>query len=684
MQIINIFLLIEFLFQSFVSLKIETIEYINPIEINGVINHKKIYEVKFPSENIPNYFQINFNSTNNIRLIISYSSTSQNSLKKQSMGTKNFLFLEKSQLSLERNFISVECENPNESCGFKIVLKPGKTGIQIREEKKIHLQNFLLNEYEEDKESDDDIKLMISKDMTVNLYILRSLFTDKLSIPNTKSQKYQIDSGKSGKYKIISGESVEVSTDGLIIPKNVTWYCVQGGFAVCSTWPSGNPNEIVDVRYTPGTSAVQATVNNKTYIITVNVIDYAEEYVDEILKEYIKKNVTNKSTQLEQYNAIAYYPAKFPYNYRYSGSTAMVIYEGGDCWGSTDTILRLCKMVGIKAHGRGASRDSGAGSGHENAIALINGKYYIAEAGYGYEYPNRPYHIYEEPLGYSTKYYNKDSIIVYQYDGYDLDVRIPSSINGKAVVGLEGPVFNGPSKDATNIVIPDTVTFLKDKVFAYLTKMKTIKITKNINSIGYNNFYESYQIVNIEVEKGNEYFCSQDGVLFTKNKTILISYPPGKEEDKYDGPSSVEIFANYSFYETKKVKAVVVPKKTKIIGDRAFGWSNIKEIYYAGDPPNFGANIYYTLYNISIYYPEGNKKWKEVIDQNNLYGARSINYYTWNPPSSITLIIILIGVGILIILIGGIILFFYCKNKHKNNLDPSNVDLSFKNLLKKN
>ena len=685
MQIIKIFLLIEFLFQFFVSSKIETIEYTNPIEITGVINQKKLYEVKFPSENIPNYLQINFNSTNNIRLIISYSSTSQKSLKKQSMGTKNFLFLEKSQLSSERNFISVECENPKEICGFQFVLKPGKIGIQIREEKKIHLQNFLFTEYkeDEDKENDDDIKLMISKDMTVNLYILRSLFSDKLTIPNNKYQKYQIDSGNSGKYKIISGESVKVGSDGLIYPKNETWYCVQSGFAFCSTWPSGNPNEIVDVRYTPGTSVVQATVNNKTYTITVNVIDYAEEYVDEKLKEYIKKNVTNKSTQLEQYDAIAYYPAQFPYNYNYSGSTSMVIYGGGDCWASTGTIIRLCNMVGIKAHGRGASRDSGSGSGHQNAIALINGKYYIAEAGYGYTHANRTYHIYEEPLGYSTKYYNKDSIIVYQYDGYDLDVRIPSSINGKTVVGLEGPVFNGPSEDATNIVIPDTVTFLKDQVFAYLKTMKKITITKNINSIGYKNFYESYQITDIEVEKGNEAFCSQDGALFTKNKTILISYPPGKEEEKYEAPSSVEIFANYSFYETKKVKAVVVPKKTKIIGERAFGWSNIKEIYYAGNPPDFGKNIYYTL-SVSIYYPEGNKKWQEVIEQNNLYGAHAVKYYTWNPPTSITLIIILIAVGILVILIGGIILFFYCRNKHKNNLDPSDVDLSFKKLLKKN
>lgn len=682
MQKVILFLLIEFLFQLFVSSKIETIEYINPIEIKGLINQKKLYEIKFSSGSIPNFLQINFNSTNNIRLIVSYSSTNKNCLKEQSMGTKHFLYLEKSQLSLERNYISVECENPNESCEFKFALKPGNFGIKIKNEKNINLQNFLLNEYKEDRE-DDDIKLKISQNITVSLYILRSLFSDKLSIPNNKMQKYQIDSGKSGKYKIISGESVTVGSDGIIYPKNKTWYCLQSGFAICTTWPSGSPNEIIDVRYTPGISEVQATVNNKTYIITVNVIDYAEEYVDNILNEYIKKNVTTKSTQLEQYDSIAYYPAKFPYNYNYSSSTSMVIYGGGDCWASTDTIVRLCNMVGIKAHGRSASRDSGAGSSHENAIALIDGKYYIAEAGYGYEYANRPYNIYEEPLGYTTKYYTKDSIIILQYDGYDLDIRIPSSINGKTVVGLDGPVFNGPSENATNIIIPTTVTFLREKVFAYLTTMNKIKITKNINSIGYNNFYESYKIEKIEVEKGSESFCSQNGVLFTKNKTILISYPPAKEEDKYDGPSSVQIFANYSFYETKKVKAVVVPKKTTFIGLRAFGWSNIQEIYYAGNPPIFGENIYYTL-NVSIYYPKGNKKWKEVIKKNNLYGARAVRYYTWKPPRSYKALAIGITIfSILIVVVGGILLYIYFK-KRKNNSDSINVDLSFKKLFSKN
>ena len=682
MQSIKLFLLIEFLFQLFVSSKLETIEYTNPFEVKGLISNKKLYEIKIAQENIPNFLQINFNSTNNNRLIISYSSTNKNRLKKQSMGTINFLYLEKSQLSSERYYICAECENPNESCEFKFSLKPGKTGIKIKEDT-IPLQNFLLNEDKKDEE-DDDIKLMISQNITVDLYILRSLFTDKLSIPSTKKQKYQIDSGKSGKYKVISGESVKVDSNGLIYPKNETWYCVQKSFAICSTAPSSDPDVIVDVRYEPGISQVQATVNEKSYIITVNVIDYAEEYVDNILKEYIKKNVTNKDTLLKQYDAIAYYPAQFPYNYKYSGSTSMVIYGGGDCWASTSTILRLCNMVGIKAHGRSGSRDSGAGGGHQNAIALIDGKYYVAEAGYGYEYANRPYHIYEEPLGYSTKYYTKDSIIVYQYDGYDLDIRIPSSINGKTVVGLDGPVFMGPSEDATNIVIPSTVTFLRDRVFAYLTKMSKIKITKNINSIGFNNFYESYKVEKIEVEEGNKAFCSINGVLYTNNKTILISYPPGKEENKYEGPSSVQRIENYSFYYTKKVNAVVVPECTTFIGALAFGWSNIKEIYYSGNPPTFGENIYYYL-NVSIYYPKGNKKWNNVIKENKLYGARAVRYYTWKPPSETKAMVITITLfSILIILVGGIILYIYLGKKRKNIVESLNVDLSFNKLLNKN
>ena len=78
-------------------------------------------------------------------------------------------------------------------------------------------------------------------------------------------------------------------------------------------------------------------------------------------------------------------------------------FEGGDAWASVNTINYLCQKVGIKSYARYAGNDPGTNSGHRNAIAYIDKKYYICEAGYAYYRLNRPYNVSEEPLGYSTK-----------------------------------------------------------------------------------------------------------------------------------------------------------------------------------------------------------------------------------------------------------------------------------------
>ena len=674
-------LLIGCLFQLSILITIEEKKYINPFKIKELINRKKIYEIKFDSiESIPNYIQINLTSSNSIRQIVSFSSNNQNchdSIKYMSI--KNDLYIEKSQLSMGKNYIYIECENPNEFCEYTISLTSEKLGVKIEETKIVKMENFLVNEY---NKNIYDKKLMISQDLTIELYTLNSNYGDALKIPANLNKNYKVDSGTSGTYKVISGKSVTVGPDGIIYPYNETWYCHQGMFYSCISSPTSG-YEIVEVRYTLGISVVEVKVNDKTYRITVNVLNYATVYVDEQLDQYIKTNVTNKKTQLEKYKAITAYPAQFPYSPKYADCNTMVIFKGGDCWASTSTILRLCEKVGIKAHSRSANRDSGAGSGHMNVIALIDGKYYIAEAGYGYEYENRPYNVYEEPLGYSTKYHSQGNIVIYQYDGYDLDIEIPSSIGGKTVVGLDGTVFLGPSKEATKIKIPNSVTFLGNSVFSSLSKLEKIKITKNINSIGTNVFYKSEKLKKIEVQSGSKSFSEKGGVLFNKDKKILINYPPGKEGN-YTAPSSVEKFENYSFYYISKVLSVVVPKKTKEIGVYAFAYSSIKEIYYSGNPPTFGNNIYYQL-NVSIYYPEGNKKWKDVIKNNITYGARAVRYFTWKPPSSSkTALFVIIIIIFIILIVGAIFGFIYYKKKSGTNSLSLNVDLSFKRLLNKN
>ena len=132
-----------------------------------------------------------------------------------------------------------------------------------------------------------------------------------------------------------------------------------------------------------------------------------------------------------------------------------------------------------------------------------------------------------------------------------------------------------------------------------LTTLKKIKITKNIQYIDADVFYDSQKLEKIEIESGNKNFSSKDGVLYDKEKKILITYPPGKELDKYECASTVEKIGYRAFYYIQKLKAVVIPKKTTSIESYAFSSSSIKEIYFRGDPPKFADKIFSSL-NLSV------------------------------------------------------------------------------------
>ena len=73
------------------------------------------------------------------------------------MSTKNDLYIKKSQLSLEKNFICIEGENPNEYCEFTINLTSDKLGVKMEEAKNAKTDNYFVNEY--------NYKVMISQDL---------------------------------------------------------------------------------------------------------------------------------------------------------------------------------------------------------------------------------------------------------------------------------------------------------------------------------------------------------------------------------------------------------------------------------------------------------------------------------------------------------------------------------------
>jgi len=453
-------------------------------------------------------------------------------------------------------------------------------------------------------ESKDDVILMSTEDITINLFTINSNYAGVLEIPKDKYKLYQIPEGSSGKYAVASGSSVTVNSFGTITPRNTTWYWY-GSSATITKDPNREPTKIT-VSYYLGTSVVSATIGDKTYKITLYVKDYADEYVETEINNYIKNNVTTKNTLVDKLRAITAYPAQFPYKGGYYTYKMMVIYKGGDCWASSYTINYMCQKVGIKSHIRYAVKDPGAGSGHLNVAALIDGKIYIAEAGYGISSPNRPYSVTELNVGFSIKSAN-GGIIIYQYDGFDEDITVPSSINGKTVIGLDTPVFlHGASNSGIKIkkiTLPDTIQTIGNSVFSKLHELKTITIPKNVSKIGIYNFQEDEKLASINVDSNNPYFTSEDGILYNKDKTQIIGFPPGKNGN-YTGISSLTKIGEYSFYYVKNVKKVIIPESVKTIGEGAFAHSGVKEILFMGEKPEFGKDCFLDA-NVTLLYENG-------------------------------------------------------------------------------
>ena len=83
------------------------------------------------------------------------------------------------------------------------------------------------------------------------------------------------------------------------------------------------------------------------------------------------------------------------------------------------------------------------------------------------------------------------------------------------------------------------------------------------------------------VDEENEYFCSVDGVLFSKDMKKIIYYPPAKDIEfnklgeaqnttQYDIPDGVEIIGTKAFYKCYYIENISIPESVKSIEEKAF------------------------------------------------------------------------------------------------------------------
>lgn len=131
-----------------------------------------------------------------------------------------------------------------------------------------------------------------------------------------------------------------------------------------------------------------------------------------------------------------------------------------------------------------------------------------------------------------------------------------------------------PPGKTGDYTIPNTVKAIYAHTFSDSCRLSTLTIPSSVDTIGANSNSNAFiyfsNLTAINVDPANPKYCSEDGVLFNKDKTLLINHPICKA-GAYTIPSTVTSLAGFAFAYCTGLTSVDIPSGVTILPDCAFG-----------------------------------------------------------------------------------------------------------------
>ena len=200
--------------------------------------------------------------------------------------------------------------------------------------------------------------------------------------------------------------------------------------------------------------------------------------------------------------------------------------------------------------------------------------------------------LYSDDGNYIYEIFDEESNTgtITKYLGSETEVVIPDTIDGIRIVRIGDRAF--ASKSVTNVVIPDTVTWIGSSVFSFCGDLSSITIPDCVTRIGDNAFnhctsLESVSLPNITGIPSNMFASCYSLQSVTIPKTVQHilngAFLDCTSLQSIIIPKGVTIIQKDTFWDCKSLRNVTIPDTVSNIRDQAFrGCSSLQSI----DLPN--------------------------------------------------------------------------------------------------
>ena len=209
------------------------------------------------------------------------------------------------------------------------------------------------------------------------------------------------------------------------------------------------------------------------------------------------------------------------------------------------------------------------------------------------------------PAGKTGSYTIPDSVITIQNDAFYncknlTNIEIPGSVTAIAYEAFWG------CSSLKNVTIPDNVTEIKSETFGNCNSLTNIIIPNNVKSIKNDAFYNCTSLMELIVDSDNEFYSSEDGMLFDKNLENLIYCPEGKSGDIII-PDGVTTIQNHAFQYCKNLTSIAIPDSVTSINSGAFyDCSRLTHVTLSNNLTSISSNTFGNCSSLkSIIIPDG-------------------------------------------------------------------------------
>lgn len=344
--------------------------------------------------------------------------------------------------------------------------------------------------------------------------------------------------------------------------------------------------------YVPEVSDV---ITEDVGIASVSATKAQQEQAQQIIADYIAKNIPNGIADVSKMDKVAAYVASFTYDKSNSDPYLMVLNGSGNPSASAKLAVYMLGEVGLTAKTRYAYSENEeipmkeASSMMTTAVRLGDGSVYLLYIG-GDVLGQKTFISQKLNSRFLYKEISKNKYAVYSWIQFDDEVKgydkatqtvmnIPGYIDGHKIEVIAEEFTRG-CIGVSKVTIPNTVTEIRRGAFVYTKRIQSISISSSVNKIA-DDVFSGNNCLKFTVDSNNKYFQAINGDLYSKDGKTLVS-ATGSSMTKI--PSFVEVIGGDAFCGNNHIVDITIPATVKKISYAAFAsCKNLRNVIIEGN-----------------------------------------------------------------------------------------------------